>query len=136
MTYISDVCKWEREVAFLRGCCSVMKNNNFPFCVQSASTLQQKQTSSTPSSILSCPPPPPTLSSTVLTHLTALRFLQQKDTTPKIKVCESGCGLPVTIFTSPFTSHRFPCFCAFLPLPLRLILKAQHSLHASTVEKK
>lgn len=56
---------------------------------------------------------------------------------------ESHCRLPVTIFTSPLTTHRFPCYCTplpllarFLPFLLRLILKAQHSLYACAERKK
>lgn len=46
---------------------------------------------------------------------------------PEIELCESHCRLLVTIFTSPFPTHPFPCFITpslFLPSPLRLIFKS------------
>ncbi len=130
--------------------CCWEKKNNFPsvFCLP----LHCSKTS--PSRPVTPPHPSspallPTLllSSLVLTpHCTQVpaEFLQQGDTGPKIKLCESHCRLLVTILTSPFTTtHRSPCFRSslplltlFLPFLLRLILKAQHSLYACTEGKK
>lgn len=172
-SYMLDACKQEREelVSFLMplllsllelriNCCWEKKNekkkrkNNFPsvFCLPlycSKTSPSRPVTPPHPSSpaLLLLPHPPLLLSSLVLTpHCTQVpaEFLQQGDTGPKIKLCESHCRLLVTIFTSPFTTtHRFPCFrtslpllTLFLPFLLRLILKAQHSLYACTEGKK
>lgn len=132
------------------------EKQQLPICGLPASLLQQnqpEQTGNSPSPILLPPSFYPLWSS----HLTALRFLQsscsREGTGPKKKKNqaiylsiyegESHCRLPVTIFTSPLTTHRFPCYCTplpllarFLPFLLRLILKAQHSLYACAERKK
>lgn len=123
-------------VGLLCCCCSLTKQQ-LPFWVQPASILQQKQTGNTPSSILSCPPPPPLpppLSSLALTpHCTQVPAAERYNT--------KNHALWEALQTAGYqhhlsTHHSSIPLLLYSPLLLRLILKAQHSPHACTVERE
>lgn len=138
MAHMSSAWKQGREeVVGVLCCCYSHTKQQLPLWVQPASILQQKQTGNTPSSILSCPPPPPLpppLSSLVLTpHCTQVPAAERYNT--------KNHALWEALRTAGYQPHlssphsSIPLLLYF-PLLLRLILKAQHSLHACTVERE